>query len=111
MKLNINEFHHTILGKKKRCLATTKRNLGSENPLNNVLIDSGIPNLSIYFGIKEFNDGFESQIFDGLNLFHLNIFSLKYNFDQLLTLLAGLNIKFNILGITKARLNRVATQI
>ena len=111
MKLNINEFHHTILGKKIRCLATTKRNLRSENPLNNVLIDSGIPNLSIYFGIKEFNDGFESQIFDGLNLFHLNIFSLKYNFDQLLTLLAGLNIKFNILGITKARLNRVATQI
>ena len=54
-----------------------KTNLGSENALidrlNNVLNDSDIPNSSIYFGIKEFNDTFDSNIFTGLNLFHLNI--------------------------------------
>ena len=47
LKLN-NEFHHTMLGKKVKMLATTKRNLGSENTLidrlNNVLNNSGIPN-------------------------------------------------------------------
>ena len=85
-----------------------KRNLGSENALidrlNNVFNDSGIPNSSTYFCIKEFNDTFDSKIFNGLNLFRLNISSLTYNFDQLHTLLAGLDIKFNVLGITKTRL-------
>ena len=52
------------------------------NRLNNVLNDSGIPNSSTYFGIKEFNDTFDSKIFNGPNLFHLNIF-LTYNFDKL----------------------------
>ena len=108
MKLNNNEFHHTSLGKKIKLLATTKRNLGSKNVLidrvNNRLNDSSIPNSSTYFGIKEFNDAFDSNIFNGLNLFHLNISSLTYNFDQLHTLLASLNIKFNGLGITETRL-------
>ena len=46
-KVNNNEFHHTILRKKTKLLAATKRNLGSENAfiegLNNVLNDSDIP--------------------------------------------------------------------
>ena len=104
-KLNNNEFHHTILGEKIKLLPTAKRNFGSENALidrlNNVLNDFDIPNSSTYFGIKEFNDAFDSKIFTGLNLFHLNISSLTYNFDQLHTLLAGLDIKFNVLGITE----------
>ena len=62
-KLNNKELHHKILGKKK-LLATTQRNLGRENALidglNNVLNDSGIPNLSTYFGIQEFNGAFDS---------------------------------------------------
>ena len=33
----------------------------------------------------------------------MNISSLTYNFVQLHTLLAGLNIKFNVLGITETR--------
>ena len=37
-------------------------------------------------------------------LFHLNISSLTYNFDQLHTLLAGLDIKLNVIGITETRL-------
>ena len=37
-------------------------------------------------------------------LFHLNISSLTYNFDQLHTLLAGLDIKLNVIRITKTRL-------
>ena len=53
LKLNSNEFHHTILEKKIKLLATTNRNLGSENALidrlNNVLNDSDIPNSSTYF--------------------------------------------------------------
>ena len=62
-----------------------------------------MPNSSTYFGIKEFNDAFESKMFTGLNLFQLNISFLTYNFDQLHTLLAGLDIKFSVLGITKTR--------
>ena len=65
---------------KIKVLATTKRNLGSENALidrlNDVLNDSGIPNSSTDFGIKEFNDTFDSKIFNGLNLFDLSISSL-----------------------------------
>ena len=83
-----------------------KRNLGSEDALidrlNNVLNDSGIPSSSTCFGIKEFNDTFDLKIFTGL--FHLNIPFLTYNFDQLHKLLAGLDIKFNVLGITETRL-------
>ena len=65
-------FTTQSLGKKTKLLATTKRNLGSKNVLidrlNNVLNNSGIPNLSTYFGIKEFNDTFDSKIFNGFNL-------------------------------------------
>ena len=104
LKLNNNEFHHTILEKKIKLLATTNRNLGSENALidrlNNVLNDSDIPNPSTYFGIKEFNDTFDSKSFTGLNLFHLNISSLIYNFDHLHTLLVSLDIKFNVLYLS-----------
>ena len=69
-----------------------------------MLNDSDIPNLSTYFGIKEFNDAVDSKVFAGLNVFHLSISSLTYNFDQLHKLLAGLDIKFNVLGITETRL-------
>ena len=79
-KLNNNEFHHTILGKKIKLLATTERNLGTKNALigrlNNVLNDSDILDSSTSFGIKEFNGSFDSKIFTGRNLFHLNISSL-----------------------------------
>ena len=108
MKLNNNKFHHTTLGEKITLLATKKRDLGSGNVLidrtNNVLGDSDIPNSSTYFDIKEFNDAFDSKYFTRLNLFQLNIWFLTYNFDQLQTLLAGLDIKFNVLGITETRL-------
>ena len=92
------------------------KNLGSEDvligKLNNVLNDSDIAYLSTYFGIKKFNNAFDSKIFTGLNLFLLNIIlSLIYNFDQLCTLLVGLDIKFNVLGITEEilKLNSMPT--
>ena len=74
------------LGKKKKLLATTKINLGSENEvidrLNNVINDSCIP-------------------------IYLHTLALK-NLTTFLTfhhsLLAGLDIKFNVLGITETRL-------
>ena len=61
-------------------------------------------NSSSYYNFDQFNEMFDTNIFNGFNTLHLNISSLPYNFYQLETLLTTLKVKFYILGITESRL-------
>ena len=58
----------------------------------------------INYSIDKFNKCFKSNLFNGTNLLHLNISSLPYNYEQLYTLLADIDINFYIIGITETRL-------
>ena len=60
-------------------------------------------NPSTYFSIDKFGKCFKSNLFNGTKL-HLNISSLPYNYEQLHTLLAEIDINFDIIGITETRL-------
>ena len=57
-----------------------------------------------YYDVSEFNKAFNANAFNGLNLLHLNISSITYNFDQLHALLVTLRIGFGIIGITETRI-------
>ena len=60
---------------------------------------SDLPNPSTYYSIHKSNESFKSNSFSGTNLLHLNISSLPYNYEQLHTLLANIDINFDIIGI------------
>ena len=61
-------------------------------------------NSSSYYNFDQFHEMFDTNVFNCFNTLHLNISSLRYDFDQLETLLATLKAKFDILGITESRL-------
>ena len=61
-------------------------------------------NSSSYYNFDQFNEMFDTNVFNGFNTLHLNISSFPYNFDQLETLLTTLKVKLDILGITESRL-------
>ena len=61
---------------------------------------------STYFDVSDLNSSFPKSQFNGTNFFHMNISSLCHNFDELQTLLARIEIKFNIIGITEIRLRK-----
>ena len=61
-------------------------------------------NSSSCYNFDQFNEMFDTNVFNGFNTLHLNISSFPYNFDQLETLLTTLKVKLDILGITESRL-------
>ena len=65
---------------------------------------SDLQNPSTYYSIHKFNESFKSNSFNGTKLLQLNISSLPYNYEQLHTLLADIDINFDIIGVTEARL-------
>ena len=56
--------------------------------------------------IDDFKKEFNSSNRKGTNLFHINISSLSYNFDQLHTPRSEINISFDVIGITDTRLKK-----
>ena len=106
--LNKVEFFSTTQGQKLKFLTKTKKPLTNEEKLINVLNDamnsSDLPNPSAYYSIDKFNESFKSNSFNGTNLLQFNISSLRYNYEQLHTLLADIDINFDIIGITETRL-------
>ena len=72
--------------------------------LNDAMNSSDIPNATTYYSIDKFNANFKSNSFNGIKILHLNILSLPYNFQQLHTLLADIDISFDIIGITETRI-------
>ena len=103
--LNGVEFFSTTQGKKLKFLTKTKKQLTNEekliNQLNNAMNSS---NPSTYYSIDKFSKCFQSNLFNGTKLLHLNISSLPYNYEQLHTLLVEININFDIIDITETRL-------
>ena len=99
-------FHNSR--KKIKFLTKTKKQLTNEekliNQLNDAMNSSDLTNPSTYYSIDKFNKCFKSNLFNGTNLLHLNISSLPYNYEQLHTLLAEIDINFDIIGITETRL-------
>ena len=100
----------TIQGKKIKFISVNKKRSSSENVLLDKLSDTingeNLENSSSYFDFDNVNTKFSKNQFDGINFFHMNISSLCHNFDELQTLLARINIKFNIIGITETRLKK-----
>ena len=102
-KLNKTNFLTTIAGKKLKFITTWKKHNTQEEILdriNEALNTTNIKNSS-YYKFDQFNEMFDTNIFNGFNTLHFNISSLLYNFDQLETLLI-LKVKFDILGITES---------
>ena len=108
--LNDNDFHTTIQGKKIKFISVNKKRSSSENVLLDKLSDAingeNLENSSSYFDVDNVNTKFPKNQFDGINFFHMNISLLCHNFDELQTLLARINTKFNIIGITETRLKK-----
>ena len=108
--LNDNHFHTTIQGKKIKFISVNKKRSSSENVLLDKLSDAingeNPENSSSYFDVDNVNTKFSKNQFNGINFFHMSISSLSHNFDELQTLLARINIKFNIIGITETRLKK-----
>ena len=106
--LNRVKFFSTTQGKKLKFLTKTRKQLTNEEKLINQLSDAmnstDLPNPSTYYSIDKFNKYFKSNSFNGTNLLHLNIPSLPYNYEQLHTLLADIDINFDIIGITETRM-------
>ena len=86
-----------------------KRNSNEEvliNKINDVIDNPDITN-SQYYNKDEFNEAIKHCQDFGAKIFHMNISSLSYHFDNLHTLLASLELKFDILGITETRLKKI----
>ena len=66
--------------------------------LNEALNTTNIENSSSCYNFDQFNEMFDTNVFNDFNTLHLNISSLPYNFDQLETLLTTLKVKCDILG-------------
>ena len=72
-----------------------------------MLIDKeDLQNSSSYFHVNELNNYFSENEFNGTNFLHMNISSICRNFDDLQTLLAKINVSFNVIDITETRLNK-----
>ena len=71
---------------------------------------SDLSNLITYYTIDKFNKNFMSNSFSGTDLLHLNISSLPYNYEQLHTLLADIDIIYiteTILGTGQKAMNNI----
>ena len=60
--------------------------------------------------MDDFKKAFNSINHKGTNFFHMNIYSLSYNFDQLHTFLSEINISFDVIGIQKLELKNKESQ-
>ena len=94
-KLNETNFLTTIAAKKLKFITTRKKHNAQEeilvDRLNEALNTTNMENSSSYYNFDQFNEIFDTNVFNGFNTLHLNISSIAYNFDQLETLLMLLN--------------------
>ena len=109
--LNEDDFHKTIHGKKVKFLTITKKKRNQNEQiltekLNDAIDKEDLENFSSYFHVNELNNIFSENEFNGTNFLHMNISSICRNFDDLQTLLAKINVKFNVIGITETRLKK-----
>ena len=108
--MNDDDFHKTIHGKKVPFLTITKNRNQNEQilieKLNDAIDKEDLENSSSYFHVNELNNNFSENEFKGTNFLHMNTSSICRKFYDLQTLLAKINVKLNVTGITKTRLNK-----
>ena len=108
--MNEDDFHKTIHGKKVKFLTITKKRYQNKQilteKLNDAIDKENLENSSSSFHVNELNNYLPENEFTGTNVLHMNISSICRNFDDLQTLLARINVKFNVIGLTETRLNK-----
>ena len=108
--MNEDDFHKTIHGKEVKFFTITKKRNQNEQilieKLNDAIDKEDFENSSSYFHVNELNNNFSEKEFNGTNFLHMNISSICRNSDDLLTLLAKINVKFNVIGIRETRFKK-----
>ena len=80
LRLNESDFSTTIAGKKLKFITTRKKHSTQEeiivNRLNEALNTTNMENSSSYYNFDQFNEMFDTNVFNGFNTLYLNISSL-----------------------------------
>ena len=101
--LNDNEIKQTVIGKQVKFTHIAKPAISNtENLIKAVNSES---NITKYFTIKDLHCVF-NNIGNPFSLFHLNINSLSFHFDELESLISKSKNDFQIIGISEARLKK-----
>ena len=99
--LNDNEFKQTVIGKQVKLTHIAKPAIS--NTENFIKAINSENNFTKYFTIKDLNSAF-NDISSPFSLFHLNINSLSFHYDELESLISKSKNNFQIIGISETRL-------
>ena len=98
-----NEFKQTVIGKQVKFTHIAKPAISNtENFIKAITSEN---NITKYFTIKDLNSTF-NDIGSPLSLFHLNIYSLSFHFDELESLISKSKNNFQIICISETRLKK-----
>ena len=106
--LNDNEFKQTDIGKQVKFTHIAKPAIS--NTENFIKAINSENNFTKYFTIKDLNSAF-NDIGNPFSLFHLNINSLSFHYDELESLISKSKIDFQIMGISETRLKKTQETI
>ena len=101
--LNDNEFKQKVIGKQVKFTHIAKPAIS--NTENFIKAINSENNFTKYFTIKDLNSAF-NDIDNPFSLFHLNINSFSFHYDELESLISKSKNDFQIIGISKNRLKR-----
>ena len=101
--LNYNEFKKRVIGKQVKFTYIAKPAIS--NTENFIKAINSQNNITKYFPIKDLNSTFK-DIGSPFFLFHLNINSLSFHFDELESLMSKSKNDFQIIGISEIRLKK-----
>ena len=106
--LNDNEFKQTVIGKQVKFTHIAKPAIS--NTKNFIKAVNSEDNITKYFTIKDLNSTF-NDIGSPFSLFHLNINSLSFHFDELESLISKSKMTFKILAYQKPDLRKLRKQL
>ena len=98
-----NEFKQTVFGRQVKFTHIAKPAIS--NTENFIKAINSENNITKYFTIKDLNSTF-NDIGSPLSLFHLNIYSLSFHFDELESLISKSKNNFQIICISETRLKK-----
>ena len=106
--LNNNEFKQRVIRKQVKFTHIAKPAI--PNTENFIKAINSENNITKYFSIKDLNSTF-NDIGNPFPLFHLNINSLSFYFDELESLISKSKNVFQIIGISETRLKKTQETI
>ena len=101
--LNDNEFKQTVIAKQVKFTYISKSVIS--NTENFIKAINSENNFTKYFTIKDLNSAF-NDIGNPFSLFHLNMNSLSFHYDELESLISESKNDFQIIGISETRLKK-----